>query len=85
MAMYAGAFATFLGILMLSIAPTAINRTFFVMMAGVCIVGMVHGLFLLPVIMSYVGPEFSDPNKNRVVGTPSLGSGPTAGLINNPY
>ena len=51
-----GALSTILGILTLYFAPSYIFRTFFKTVFLVVLFGAFHGLFLLPVLLSYFGP-----------------------------
>ena len=52
-----GAFSTFLAILMLSTAASYSMRTFFKQFASVVIFGSFNALAVLPVILSFIGPE----------------------------
>eukprot|EP00004_Rigifila_ramosa_P003663 TRINITY_DN1390_c0_g1_i1.p1 TRINITY_DN1390_c0_g1~~TRINITY_DN1390_c0_g1_i1.p1 ORF type:complete len:911 (+),score=232.44 TRINITY_DN1390_c0_g1_i1:102-2735(+) len=79
-AIISGAFATFLGILMLAFAPTAINRTFFTMMTGVIVVGCVHGILFLPVLLSLVGPRSFASNLHHG----SAHNGQLGGVLDSP-
>jgi len=51
-----GAISTILGVIGLMIAPSYIFVTFFKMVFLVIVLGAVHGLFLLPVLLSLFGP-----------------------------
>ena len=51
-----GAISTILGVIGLMIAPSYIFVTFFKMVFLVIILGALHGLFLLPVLLSLFGP-----------------------------
>ena len=52
-----GAFSTFLAVLTLSLAVSYSMRTFFKQFASVCIFGGAHALMVLPVVLSFIGPE----------------------------
>ena len=52
-----GGFATFLAIVVLASSPSKIFRVFFYMMLGIVLLSMVHGLFLLPVLLAMFGPD----------------------------
>merc|ERR1719308_642789 len=51
-----GAVSTILGVIGLMIAPSYIFLTFFKMVVLVICLGALHGLFLLPVLLSIFGP-----------------------------
>merc|ERR1719326_2670095 len=53
-----GAFSTFLAVLILSVSKSYIFRIFFKQFFGICLFGAAHGLCLLPVLLSLVGPEY---------------------------
>ena len=52
-----GGISTFLGTVLLVFASSDIFFTFFVIFFGIVVLGVSHGLILLPVILSMVGPE----------------------------
>lgn len=52
-----GATSTFLGILPLAFSTSAIFGTVFIAFLGLVLLGAAHGLILLPVILSILGPE----------------------------
>ena len=52
-----GAISTFLGTLPLAFSTSAIFFTVFVAFLGLVLMGATHGLILLPVLLSMVGPE----------------------------
>ena len=54
--LHQGAISTILGVIGLMIAPSYIFVTFFKMVFLVIILGALHGLFLLPVLLSLFGP-----------------------------
>ena len=51
-----GAISTCLGVLGLALAPSYIFLTFFKMVSLVVILGAIHGIILLPVLLSIFGP-----------------------------
>ncbi|KAL7301622.1 hypothetical protein TKK_0005631 [Trichogramma kaykai] len=65
-----GAFSTILGLLALVLADTYIFLVFFKMVFLVVLIGSMHGLFLLPVLLSLFGPvsrakvKTNDPKKD---------------------
>jgi len=67
-----GAFSTFLAVLVLSTSKSYIFRIFFKQFFGICLFGAAHGLCLLPVLLSLVGPayvdvgEFSDVDSSTI-------------------
>merc|ERR1719502_1586726 len=66
-----GAFSTFLAVVVLSISKSYVFRIFFKMFFGIVVFGAAHGLLLLPVLLSWIGPEFVD---TTVVGGASKGN-----------
>jgi len=52
-----GGVSTFLGILPLALSTSEIFHTVFISFLGIVTLGMGHGLILLPIILSTVGPE----------------------------
>eukprot|EP00540_Astrosyne_radiata_P023299 CAMPEP_0116824920 /NCGR_PEP_ID=MMETSP0418-20121206/1665_1 /TAXON_ID=1158023 /ORGANISM="Astrosyne radiata, Strain 13vi08-1A" /LENGTH=539 /DNA_ID=CAMNT_0004453345 /DNA_START=209 /DNA_END=1828 /DNA_ORIENTATION=+ len=55
---FLGGLSTFLGILALSLADGQVFFVFFVMFVSMVLLGVAHGLVFLPVVLSYVGPDF---------------------------
>mmetsp|Transcript_24731 Transcript_24731/g.38156 ORF Transcript_24731/g.38156 Transcript_24731/m.38156 type:complete len:142 (-) Transcript_24731:30-455(-) len=51
-----GGLSTFLGIIPLAFSTSEIFWNIFVIFVGLVILGCAHGLILLPVILSYLGP-----------------------------
>merc|ERR1719360_14545 len=52
-----GAISTVLGVIGLALAPSYIFLTFFKMVLLVIVLGALHGLILLPVLLSFLGPD----------------------------
>jgi predicted RND superfamily exporter protein len=51
-----GGLTTFCGVMSLAAASSEVFRTFFKMFVGIIILGILHGLVLLPVLLSWIGP-----------------------------
>ncbi|XP_071954155.1 patched domain-containing protein 3-like [Antedon mediterranea] len=56
-AVFNGGFSTFLAFALLSLSTSYVFRTFFKIFLLVVIFGLFHGLVLLPVLLSWFGPE----------------------------
>lgn len=52
-----GGISTFLGVLPLAFSTSTIFFTIFVTFIGLVVLGITHGLILLPVLLSVIGPE----------------------------
>merc|ERR1711968_182566 len=52
-----GGVSTFLAVLMLSVSRSYVFRSFFKVFFGIVVLGLSHGLILLPVLLSYCGPR----------------------------
>eukprot|EP00325_Prymnesiales_sp_UTEX-LB-985_P009703 CAMPEP_0174694160 /NCGR_PEP_ID=MMETSP1094-20130205/789_1 /TAXON_ID=156173 /ORGANISM="Chrysochromulina brevifilum, Strain UTEX LB 985" /LENGTH=1057 /DNA_ID=CAMNT_0015890313 /DNA_START=102 /DNA_END=3275 /DNA_ORIENTATION=+ len=70
-----GAFSTFLAVLVLSVSKSYIFRVFFKMFFGICVFGVLHGLVLLPVLLSLIGPAYVDHGAKVHPNTSSKPSG----------
>jgi len=53
-----GAFSTFLAVLVLSTSQSYIFRSIFKQFFGICLFGSLHGIVLLPTLLSLVGPAY---------------------------
>ena len=53
-----GAISTFLAVVVLSSSSSYVFRVFFRMFFGIVLFGGGHGLILLPVLLSLIGPEY---------------------------
>lgn len=62
-----GGISTFLGTLPLAFSTSAIFQTIFISFLGLTTLGLGHGLILLPVILSTIGPEDQSVARNDVV------------------
>ena len=60
-----GAISTILGVIGLALAPSYIFITFFKMVFLVIVLGAVHGLVLLPVLLSLFGPDACTRNDKK--------------------
>lgn len=75
-----GGLSTMLGVLPLAFAASEIFFTVFVVFFGLVTLGILHGLVLLPVILSLVGPEvliFPAQEESRSVTTSNRDAGET--------
>jgi len=66
-----GAISTILGVIGLMLAPSYIFITFFKMVFLVILLGAVHGIFLLPVLLSIFGPGSCSKNEKKRLKTPA--------------
>jgi len=55
-----GAISTIIGVLMLAFSSSYIFFSFFKVMFLVMVFGLIHSIFLLPVILAYIGPQYKD-------------------------
>lgn len=60
-----GAVSTFLAVLILSTSKSYIFVIFFKQFFGICLFGALHGLLLLPVLLSLVGPDPVDVGAHK--------------------
>ena len=63
-----GAISTILGVIGLALAPSYIFLTFFKMVLLVIVLGALHGLILLPVLLSFLGPGKNKTNNELDLG-----------------
>lgn len=61
-----GGITTFLGVMILSFASSNAFRTFFKMLFGTVVLGMLHGLIFLPAWLSFVGLVGTDEHVSQV-------------------
>lgn len=61
----AGAFTTWLAIAAMGVAEHYISRVFFKMFFAIVVTGVWHGIVVLPVILSAVGPVVLHPERSR--------------------
>lgn len=54
---FVGGFSTLIGVLPLGFSSSEIFFTVFVVFFGLVLLGLLHGLVLLPVLLSILGPE----------------------------
>jgi len=64
-----GGFSTFLAILVLAPGKTYVFVVFFRIWVGIIVFGMANGFFLLPVILSFIGPIHTavDPDTHLAI------------------
>jgi hypothetical protein len=55
-----GAISTIIGVLMLAFSTSYIFFSFFKVMFLVMVFGPIHSIFLLAVILAYIGPQYKD-------------------------
>ena len=55
-----GSVSTIIGVLMLAFSTSYIFFSFFKVMFLVMVFGLIHSIFLLPVILAYIGPQYKD-------------------------
>lgn len=51
-----GGLSTFLGVLPLAFSTSTVMQTVFICLCAMVVLGLAHGLIVLPVILSFVGP-----------------------------
>jgi len=61
-----GAFSTFLAVVILSVSKSYVFRIFFKMFFGIVVFGAAHGLVLLPVLLSLIGPAYIDTGRKSM-------------------
>jgi len=69
-----GGISTFLGTVPLALASSRIFYTIFITFLGIVTIGMGHGLILLPVLLSIVGPEDPVEKANPATAASSVRS-----------
>ncbi|XP_037081976.1 NPC intracellular cholesterol transporter 1-like [Pollicipes pollicipes] len=65
-AVFNGGFSTFLAFIFLATSTSHVFVTFFKVFFGVTVFGLYHGLVLLPVLLSLVGPDPYLPSRNEI-------------------
>ncbi|XP_068082008.1 patched domain-containing protein 3-like [Anabrus simplex] len=60
-AIFNGGMSTFLAFALLGFSDSYLFVTFFKLFTGVVVFGVFHGLFFLPVVLSWFGPEERKP------------------------
>ncbi|XP_071126144.1 patched domain-containing protein 3-like [Mytilus edulis] len=55
-----GAISTVIGVLMLAFSSSYVFFSFFKIMLLVMVFGLIHSVFLLPVILAYIGPQYKE-------------------------
>ncbi|XP_052071555.1 patched domain-containing protein 3-like isoform X2 [Mytilus californianus] len=63
-----GAISTIIGVLMLAFSSSFIFFSFFKVMFLVMIFGLIHSVFLLPVILAYIGPQYKNSENDTFEG-----------------
>jgi multidrug efflux pump subunit AcrB len=58
-----GAISTIIGVLMLAFSTSYIFFSFFKVMFLVMVFGLIHSVFLLPVMLAYIGPQYENNEK----------------------
>lgn len=62
-----GGISTFLGVLPLAISTSEIFQNLFICFLAMVVLGVTHGLILLPVVLSLVGPNSSGRNLRKII------------------
>jgi len=75
-----GAVSTFLAVLVLSTSKSYIFRSMFQQFFGIVVFGALHGLMVLPVVLSLIGPPTNKKDEEWVNKTPDAESSAPANL-----
>merc|ERR1712087_293021 len=70
-----GAFSTFLAVVAMANSQTYVFRVFFKQFFLVTSMGLFHGLIVLPVLLSWFGPDRMVKNEQKVEDTGSIQEG----------
>jgi Patched family len=63
-----GGLSTFLGVVPLALSTSTVMRTVFTCLCAMVVLGLAHGLIVLPVILSFVGPIVNIGAEDRMHG-----------------
>lgn len=66
-----GGLSTFLGTMLLAFSTSTIFRTIFIAFVGLSTLGVAHGLIVLPVVLSMIGPEDHIMRESSLKSKPS--------------
>ena len=61
-----GGLSTFLGVVPLAFSTSTVMRTVFICLCTMVVLGLAHGLIVLPVLLSFVGPILNIKEEDRM-------------------